>query len=388
MTGEYGSSELLPSRESSLAAVALVCAMACTDPTAARPATADDLAVSAPRALSVNTVTDLGWGGAMLASHFALGINASFTTVGTATNTAGERRAVRASNGSSATNEMGESGELGAAYAVAGDGSAVGYVAVAGFGSRGFIYNTSNNGQPGYSTIDTARRGVVNDINDGIGGTTFLVGWIETAPNSGDMRSLDDESLWLNPNLAGGSWSVATKISNDPVRYVGYGEVAGGAVRAWIVNSAPSSSPATPVQLTRPSGCTNSVAWSINDHVSTPTVVGYCDDALGRIRAVKWVGNVVTDLGDLGGGNSVAVDVNNSGDIVGYAMITTGSWRPFIVRAGSAAMDELASLGSGSTWGVAIALTNRAADGSVRVVGYAEDPNSVDRARPVSWTVN
>ena len=358
---------------------------ACQDALAPHARTASVPPITAPRALSVNTISDLGWGGASLVSHFALGINAGFATVGTATIGEGEQRAVRAASGSSATVQLNPTpGQDGAAYAISSDGSIVGYN-ITESGERGFVVDNSL-GFGSYATLDATRRSVANDINDG-GVAAVIAGWIESAPGSGTARAFHQPvtlgAATLIPNLTGGSWAVATKVSNTP-SLVGYGEVTGGYVRAFLLAALDGSAPS---ELPRPAGCENSVAWSINDN-ATPVIVGYCDNAQGNIRAVRWVGGVVTDLGDFGGGNAVALDVNNAGDIVGYAMNAAGEWRPFIVRAGSGEMDELASLATGSRWGIASAVTERAGDGSVRVVGYVEDPNSVDRARPVTWTAN
>jgi uncharacterized membrane protein len=275
----------------------------------------------------------------------------------------------------------------GASYAIANNGSVAGFN-WAGGAERGFFYNAApTGGFRGYQEVDATRRSVVNDINDG-GRDALYAGWIEPTAGSGIMRGfykdLNGNAEVLIPLMAGGSWNVVTKISNTP-RLVGYSEAAGGVVRAFIVNALTRTP--TAQQLPLPAGCSNSVAWSLNDN-ATPTVVGYCDNAQGNVRAVRWVGSVVTDLGDFGGGNSVALDVNNAGDIVGYAMNAAGDWRPFIMRAGSSTLDELASLGTGSNWAIAASVSNRAGDGSVRVVGYAEDPNSVDRSRPVQWVAN
>lgn len=390
MTRNYaGTLEIVPSSGGRVGAIALLCvAMACTEPMGMGPVDPDGPPTRAPRALSVNTISDLGWGSSLLVSHFALGVNDSLATVGAATNASNVTRAVRSTIGSSSVTDMSPTvTESGASYAIANNGSIAGFNWVGG-AERGFYYNAATTGAfRGYQLVDATRRSVVNDINDA-GRDALFAGWIEPTAGSGGVRGffkdLNGNAEVLIPLLPGGSWNVVTKISNTP-RVVGYSEATGGIVRAFIVNTLTRTP--TVQQLPLAAGCSNSVAWSVNDN-ATPIVVGYCDNGQGNIRAVRWVGGVVTDLGDFGGGNSVALDVNNAGDIVGYAMNASGDWRPFIMRAGSATLDELASLGAGSNWGIATSVSNRAGDGSVRVVGYAEDPNSVDRARPVSWIAN
>src|SRR5688500_5937641 len=99
MTRNYADTlEIVLSSGGRVGAIALLCvAMACTEPMGVAPVAPNGPPTSAPRALSVNTVSDLGWGSALLVSHFALGVNDNLAAVGAATNASNVTRAVRAS---------------------------------------------------------------------------------------------------------------------------------------------------------------------------------------------------------------------------------------------------------------------------------------------------
>lgn len=72
-----------------------------------------------------------------------------------------------------------------------------------------------------------------------------------------------------------------------------------------------------------------SEAWAINN---SGVVCGIATNSAGRRRAVKWVGNVITDLGTLGGNESGALGINDRGDIVGYAETGANDINGFPIR--------------------------------------------------------
>jgi probable HAF family extracellular repeat protein len=71
-------------------------------------------------------------------------------------------------------------------------------------------------------------------------------------------------------------------------------------------------------------GGTISVALGINDRGQ---VVGESTDASGNFRAFLYEHGVMTDLGMLPGGNSsVATAINNRGEIAGYSGTAFSPW--------------------------------------------------------------
>ena len=71
-------------------------------------------------------------------------------------------------------------------------------------------------------------------------------------------------------------------------------------------------------------------AYAIN---SSGTVVGF-SGTMETHRAFSYSGGVMTDLGTLGGGNSVACSINNFGVVAGRSDISSGSWRGFSYSGG------------------------------------------------------
>ena len=69
-------------------------------------------------------------------------------------------------------------------------------------------------------------------------------------------------------------------------------------------------------------GGTNSDAAAIND---SGQIVGWADIESGAQHAASWIGTKVADLGTLGGTNSYANAVNISGEIVGAAETSSGT---------------------------------------------------------------
>ena len=359
-----------------LALVAGACADAVAPTPRSTPAPTRPLAAIAPA-----TIGDLGWGGTgSLFSQFALDISNPLETAGSQEISDGRFFAVWSDAIGPDVNAtyLGDpSISESATNAIANDRGMVGHATSDGGIIRGFVYPATGGG----IWVSDTRQSVAYDINSNGAGASY-VGWIEESVGSGIarafVRGVDDATEVIIPTLFGGTYNAATGI-NENEQVVGYSEVSGGAVYAFLHGGG------TTLPLPPLSGGNNSVAWGLNNAAS-PRVVGYSDNAAGQVRAVQWVnGSVSLVPGDLGGGNSIALDVNNQGDIIGYAMDAAGNWKPFIYRQGNPSMEQLV-LQSRSTWGIATGLTDRTGTRTfIRIVGYAEMPDGVDRTRPVYW---
>lgn len=360
-------------------------ASGCTD--AVAPASRPAPTPSRPlAAIAPATIVDLGWGGtASLRSHFALDVNFQLDAAGASENETSGRLLAVWQNGSVGDLIPTYGGSIDTSEsvtnAIANDrGMAGHYVGNAGF-TRGIVYPA---GLGGIWVSDT-RRSVAYDINSN-SATARYVGWIEQSVGSGVSRAFHrgvaEAAETLIPTLPGGTFNVATGINENQVM-VGYSQTATGAIVAFLYGFGDAS----PLPLNPLVGGTSSIAWGLNN-ATAPIVVGYSNNAAGEVRAVMWQNGVVTAIpGNLGGANSVALDVNNNGDVVGYAMDAAGNWKPFVFRPGNPSMEALV-LETRSTWGAATGISDRVGARSfVRIVGYAESPNGVDRTRPVYWDI-
>lgn len=73
------------------------------------------------------------------------------------------------------------------------------------------------------------------------------------------------------------------------------------------------------------------------------TVVGSFTFAAATLHGFVNAGGTITDLGTLGGDQSIAAGINDGGDIVGSAMNADGVWRAFLYADGT--MTDLGTLG-------------------------------------------
>jgi probable HAF family extracellular repeat protein len=79
-------------------------------------------------------------------------------------------------------------------------------------------------------------------------------------------------------------------------------------------------------------GGSNSIADGIN---ASGQVVGYSATTGGDSHAFLYSGGIMTDLGTLGGAESIALGINDGGQIVGYSATTGGIPMRFCTRAAS-----------------------------------------------------
>lgn len=74
-------------------------------------------------------------------------------------------------------------------------------------------------------------------------------------------------------------------------------------------------------------GGTGSVAYAINE---AGQIVGGADVETGDLHAFLWQDGVMQDLGTLGGPSSVAYDINEQGQVVGVSTVSAGDTRAFL----------------------------------------------------------
>jgi MYXO-CTERM domain-containing protein len=134
-------------------------------------------------------------------------------------------------------------------------------------------------------------------------------------------------TVWAKDNVG---WAVTPLAGTEALAVNKSGIIAGlrldGSTReavGWL--GLPYGTAATPLGKlpgSQPAPVVNgAVATGVNVHNE---FVGYSDSALG-VRAFHWAKGTMTDLGTLGGTNSVAHGINSAGTVVGYADSAMGA---------------------------------------------------------------
>jgi probable HAF family extracellular repeat protein len=218
-------------------------------------------------------------------------------------------------------------------YAINSSGTVVGWAQNPSGNQQAFV-STSN----GFRALSAASTdGYAYGINNSgtVVGTTYVNG---TAHGT----------VWSPSGATDlGADSYALAINNS-------GEVVGGNGSAFTVINGQLQS------LGTPQGIGWSAAYGINDG---GTVVGDGQLANGTFRGMVWSPNgSVTQLGTLGGNSSQATDINNSGEVVGFASVSSGYQHGFTVLDGI--MIDLGTLGGGSSYAYGI-------NDSGEIVGYS-----------------
>ena len=123
-------------------------------------------------------------------------------------------------------------------------------------------------------------------------------------------------------------------------------------------------------------GGATTMAADINDGGQ---VVGWSNTSAGRTHAFLWTsGGGMQDLGTLGGFHSYAVGINNAGQVTGYADLTgSQTWHAFLWTPGTG-MQDLGTL-DGSVYSYA-----RAIDDEGRVIGLSS--SATGAGRMFLWT--
>ena len=132
-------------------------------------------------------------------------------------------------------------------------------------------------------------------------------------------------------------WSAAYGI-NDGGTVVGDGQLASGAFRGIIWN------PDGSMLLLGTLGGLSSQATDINN---SGEVVGFASVSSGYQHAFSMLDAMMIDLGTLGGGSSYAYGINDSGEIVGYSYLANGGQSAFLYENGT--MLDLNSLLPGNS---------------------------------------
>lgn len=140
--------------------------------------------------------------------------------------------------------------------------------------------------------------------------------------------------------LPGGDWSAAYGI-NTSGTVVGYGTAGSGIFRAFVWT------PQNGMQELGTLGGANSYATAVNN---SGEVVGHASLANQYQHAFLAVGAMMTDLGTLGGGNSYAYGINDSGSIVGYSDLASGAYPHAFLYSQGVMLDLNSLIPAGSSW--------------------------------------
>ncbi len=162
---------------------------------------------------------------------------------------------------------------------------------------------------------------------------------------------------------------------NDSNQIVGQWEISPLQDRAYVWTQA------TGMQIITATWGTPIAAYGTNN---AGQIVGTAETSTGAAHAFIRSGGVTTEIGTLGGTNSFAYEVNESGVVVGYANVpSTGASRPFhafrwkdddgdgVTDPGE--MDDLGTLGGSRSIAYGV-------NASGQIVGYAEISAGVNRA--------
>ncbi|MFN8547721.1 MAG: T9SS type A sorting domain-containing protein [Candidatus Eisenbacteria bacterium] len=304
---------------------------------------------------------------------YGFGINDAGTVVGSASNAAGTTDAFRWS----LTDGMTDCGTLVVPYptygfGINGAGELSGYAMTQSNGFAEAFHQSPNGNLVVLPGLGGAGDWYAYAISEG----GVMVGWSNTHNGCGSPLCASNPGraitwspggvLSVLPDL-GGYCAAATDISPDGSKICGYGANPAGQIRGFRLQSGVAT------ELPPLSGFDESYAWGVTN---AGQVVGY--SALGSTyRATLWVANAPIDLGvTSGAAGSIAIRINESGVIVGYAVLAGPTYRALTFAAGSAPTDLNAALDHAT--GFTLSWCNEV-NSSGQIVGGA-DSSGVARA--------
>ncbi len=176
-------------------------------------------------------------------------------------------------------------------------------------------------------------------------------------------------------SLPGASWSSAYGINNSGT-IAGYAMNASGGFQAYVWSSGGG------YQTLGSLGGGNSYAMAIND---TNQVVGNANSGSGYSHAFLWENGSMQDLGTLGGNASYAYGIDGTGSVVGYSLVSNGHSHAF-AYIGGAMIDLNQSLTNGTGWELteAYSINN---GGQIAGTGLFNGVQHAFRLDPLAWPV-
>jgi probable HAF family extracellular repeat protein len=297
----------------------------------------------------------------------AYGLNNSGRIVGDSTPSGGTVSASPFAYTSGLLTNMGTfGGDSGAAFALNQIGYSVGYAATSTNDKHAFIWSDIFN-KLDIGALPGGSFAAAYDINDAI----QVVGQSEIAP-------LQDRGfVWqkatgmqLIPSFNGTGATGANGINNSG-QIVGWSATATGATHAFLLSGGSMTDLGT-------FGGSTSIAQKIND---SGEIVGYAGitsiSASQPYHAFRWTASTgLQDLGTLGGSRSIAFDINGSGTIVGNSEIAPGVLHAFIYDP-LLGMQDLNSLSVTPGWTLQEA---RALNDKGQIVGFGINPSGETHA--------
>ncbi len=309
----------------------------------------------------VYIITDLGTLGGSQSKAF--GVNRFARVVGESDIAGGAKRPFSWDSGT-LTDLTNFGGTIGSAYSVNDIGHAVGAADNAVSQTHPFIWSDIFD-KKDLGTLSGGTFAIALDINN----ANQVVGQSEI----GGPGVLQDRAfVWDRINgmqpiatLPGGSSNAANGI-NDSGQIVGYSGTSSGETHGFLLSGGVLTD--IPPLGTGRLG----IAFKIN---SSGQVVGYSNLVFGTPNpphhAFLWTaGSSPLDLGTLGG-NSIAHDINDAGEVVGSYEVTPGVNRAFIYTQ-STGMTDLNSLTTGSGWTL---LEARGVNNKGQIVGFGVNPS-------------